>query len=109
MRIPPDAIIAPEKLTHYLLTPRPKDDKSRLLGRIGFSIDAPGVLEAAIRLHASEGDAVMDAQDVYGEHFVLIGKLTGPSGVLNIKSVWVRRVGEDTVRFVTLYPAKEKP
>ena len=107
MKIPPDAIIAPEKITKYLLLPRKQDDKSRLLARFGFSVDTPAVLEAAIRLHASEGEGFLDVTDVYGEHFTVIGKLAGPRGTLSIKSVWVRRFGETAVRFVTLYPAKE--
>jgi len=37
MLIPPDAEIASEKLTHYLLVPKPLDDKSKFLARAGFS------------------------------------------------------------------------
>jgi hypothetical protein len=108
MKIPLDAIIAPAKLTQYLLRLRPRDDKSRLLGRLGFSIDAPDDLEAAIRLHARQGDALLDEQDVYGDHFVVAGHLAGPKGKLFIESVWVRRTGETSIRFVTLKPAREK-
>jgi hypothetical protein len=108
VKIPPDAIIPPQKITDYLLRFRPRNDKSRLLGRIGFAIDAPQTLETAIRLHASEGDAKLDAQDVYGEYFVVNGTLQGPSGALSIESIWIRRSGETTFRFVTLKPAREK-
>ncbi len=108
VKIPPDALIPSEKLTEYLLRPRPRNDKSRLLGRMGFSIDAPDVLETAIRVHALDGEAVLDGQDVYGHHFVLAGNLVGPTYTLLIESVWVRRTGEAIVRFVTLKPAKER-
>jgi hypothetical protein len=108
LKIPPDAIIPREKITEYLLRPRKQDDKSRFLGRLGFSIDAPEVLEAAIRQRASEGEAVMDAKDVYGESFVLTANLTGPRDALAVRSIWIRRAGETAVRFVTLYPAKEQ-
>lgn len=107
MKIPPDAIIPPEKLSAYLLRRREHDDKSGFLERLGFSIDAPGVLEAAIRLHASEGEAIMDGQDEYGDHFALIGRLAGPQGERSIKSIWVWRRDENALRFVTLYPVKE--
>jgi hypothetical protein len=50
MKIPPDAIITPEKLTKYLLVRRVKDDKSGYLARGGFDQSNPQLLEAAIRL-----------------------------------------------------------
>ncbi len=62
---------------------------------------------AAIRLHASQGDAIMVEQDVYGDRFVLAGKLIGPKGEMSIESVWIRRTGESPIRFVTLKPARE--
>ena len=36
MLIPPDAVIDETKFTHYLLVPRPWDDKSGYLGKAGF-------------------------------------------------------------------------
>ncbi len=42
MKLPPNAIIAPRKLSEYLLRWRPEDDKSAFLARAGytsFSID----------------------------------------------------------------------
>ena len=36
MKIPEDAIIPMEKLTAYLLLPRPGDDKSKFLAQAGF-------------------------------------------------------------------------
>jgi hypothetical protein len=109
MKIPPDAIIPPAKLTQYLLRFRTRNDKSRLLGRIGFSIEEPAVLEAAIRLHASQGAATTNRHDLYGDYFVVAGTLAGPKGELFIKSVWVRRAGESAIRFVTLQPVKGEP
>ena len=41
MHIPPDAEIAIEKLTRYLLVPRPLDDKSKFLGQAGFTSANP--------------------------------------------------------------------
>lgn len=49
MHIPLDAEIASEKLTHYLLVPKPLDDKSKFLARAGFTRANPQVLHAAIR------------------------------------------------------------
>ncbi len=109
MRITSDVASIPvEKLTHYLLQFRPRNDKSRLLARIGFSTSAPQLLEAALLRHAAEADAVLDEQDVYGDRFVISGKLVGPIGDLSIHSIWIRKGGESTFHFVTLIPVKEK-
>ena len=107
MKIPPDAIIPQEKMVNYLLRPRKQDDKSRLLIGLGFAIYSPQVLEAAIRLHASGAEAVIDVKDEYGEHFVLTAQLRGLRGAMSMKSVRVRRTGETAIRFVTMYPARE--
>ncbi len=101
-----DAIIDAPKL-EYLLTARKRDDKSRFLRRLGFASNSPRVLEAAIRLHASAGEALMDDQDVYGDRLVVVAELIGPTNSRLVRSVWIRRTGEKTVRFVTLYPVKE--
>ena len=49
MKIPEDAVIPVEKLTKYLLVPRPWDDKSRFLAQAGFDQSNPDALMAAIR------------------------------------------------------------
>jgi hypothetical protein len=109
MRIPPDAIIAAEKLTRYLLAPRSKNDKSRYLARAGFSIKNPEALETAIRALAASFDAVQEDADGYGIDYTVTGDLLGPNGVsLFVKVVWVRRT-DGEFRLVTLKPAKEKP
>lgn len=41
MKLPSDAHIAQEKLTRYLLQPRPEDDKSAFLARAGYTLDNP--------------------------------------------------------------------
>ena len=60
MRIPTDSVIPFEKLTRYLLIPRPWDDKSKFLAQAGFSLDDPMALEIAIRRMAGSFDALED-------------------------------------------------
>lgn len=48
MKLPVDAIIAREKLTQYLLVPRQKNDKSRFLAQVGFTLQNPEALEEAV-------------------------------------------------------------
>lgn len=107
MRIPTDAIIAPEKLSGYLLAWRARNDKSAFLARLGFAPDRPDLLEAAIREHIQRHDAVRDEVSVYGEVFVVDGELVGPIAASPIRSVWIRRSRETVVRFVTLKPRAE--
>ena len=49
MTIPDDAVVPPEKLTRYRLVPRPWDDKSKFLARVGFTAENPDDLMAELR------------------------------------------------------------
>ena len=90
MRIPNDAIIPPEKLTKYLLAPRPWDDKSKFLARAGFSQGNPEILENAIREMAASCEAVEDGSNPYGTFFRVVGLLKGPSGAsLRVVQIWL--------------------
>jgi hypothetical protein len=85
MRIPDDASIPREKLTQYLLMPRPWDDKSKFLALAGFRLDNPNCLEAAIREMAANCEAVEDGANDYGVFFRVDGHLTGPNGASRAK------------------------
>lgn len=104
MKIPPDALIAPAKLTDYLLKPRAEDDKSKYLARGGFRMDAPEVLEAEIRRLTAETEAVRDDVREHGVYYTVTGQIVGPSKVtLTVKLVWLQRV-DGVFCFVTLVP-----
>lgn len=66
MRLPPDLIIGPDKLRHYLLIQRPTDDKSRYLASAGFNRLNPEQLGAAIRELALTSESHEDGRDAYG-------------------------------------------
>jgi hypothetical protein len=91
MKIPPDAVIPPEKLRDYLLAPRTRDDKSRFLAAGGFSRDQWTLLERAIRDLA---DAV-EAQPAripspHGKKWIVDGILAGVSGMDRpVRLVWI--------------------
>ncbi|HEX3127083.1 MAG TPA: hypothetical protein VH394_07115 [Thermoanaerobaculia bacterium] len=109
MRIPPDAIVPMEKLTAYLLVPREWDDKSKFLGRAGFTRDNPHQLLAAIRELAATAEAVEDGSNEYGVFLRAEGALKGPGGVeLTVVTIWLRSSQDGRTRFVTLKPRKEK-
>jgi len=108
MKIPPNAIIAADKITKYLLISRSKSDKSRYLARAGFRLSEPYSLEKAIRELVASVDAVEDTTDVYGTDYNVRGELLGPSGMrLPVVVVWVRQA-DGQFRLVTVKPDKEK-
>jgi hypothetical protein len=105
MRLPADAVIPAEKLSQYLLVPRPWDDKAKFLAQAGFDRERPEMLMHALHELASQGDAVSDGANEYGELFRLDGILVGPNGrQLVVTTIWLRQHVDDQVRFVTLKP-----
>jgi hypothetical protein len=110
MHIPPNAIIPPEKLTRYLLVPRPWDDKSRFLAQAGFSLSDPDRLENAIRQTVAQFEAFEDGTNDYGTFFRVEGDLIGPNGcTLQVVLIWLQWRLDGTHHFVTLKPLKVKP
>jgi len=106
MRIPVDAIIPREKLTEYLLVPKPKNDKSGFLKKAGFTLENPDILEDAIRRLISENEAYLEREDQYGQFYRVEGKLKGPNGILPTITVWIERAIDGEFRFVTLKPSR---
>lgn len=106
MRIPQDAVIAPAKLSEYLLAFRRKSDKSQFLTQAGFTQENPHALTVAIRRMVAENDAVVDRRDQYGVFYRVQGKLQGPEGSLEVITVWIQREIDGRFWFVTLKPAR---
>lgn len=107
MRIPPDqAIIAWSKIVEYLLVFRVADDKSKLLGTIGFTADDPHALEAALRKHIAENEAFVDRINEHGVYYRVEGAMTGPNGKDRmLVTIWIVRSNADgKYYFVTLRP-----
>ena len=106
MKIPDNAVIPDEKLTKYLLAPRPWDDKSKYLGRAGFRLDQPEILRDAIKELAARHEATADGFNDHGTFWRVEGDLIGPSGRLPVVLVWLQWAIDDTLHFVTLKPRK---
>jgi hypothetical protein len=105
--LPSDALIAPAKLTDYLLKLLPASDKSRFLARAGYTPADPARLERDIREQLLPVRAVFVDETDYRWKYEIRGVLVGPNGTaLRVRSFWVvvKRTGE--TRFVTLYPDK---
>ncbi|MGC1722028.1 MAG: DUF6883 domain-containing protein [Isosphaeraceae bacterium] len=105
MKIPEDAVIPVEKLTKYLLVPRPWDDKSRFLAQAGLDQSNPDALMAAIRALAIRAEGSEDESNEYGTFYRLEGSLVGPGGQsLAVVTVWMRWHADRSFHFVTLKP-----
>jgi len=108
MRLPGAAVIPFEKLTDYLLKPRPWDDKSKFLAQAGFTGANPEALHSALQELAKTSEAVLERVNEYGEILRAEGELRGPNGrILGVVTIWIRWHHGSEVRLVTLKPRKE--
>lgn len=109
MKIPVEAVIAPEKLTRYLLIFREEDDKSKFLSMAGFTLDNPDELEAALRTHIQESEAFEQKANLYGVFYEVPGQMNGVNGrILEITSIWLYESATDEFRFITLKGRKSE-
>ncbi len=105
MKLPFDADIPMEKLTHYLLVPLSTSDKSRWLARGGYTSANPHRLAEDLRAQILPLDAEPSRSTRFGESFEICGKLLGPSGVpVAVRTVWLKDPLSGRFRFVTLVP-----
>jgi hypothetical protein len=102
--IPPDAIIAPSKLTQYLLTWRRTNDKSGFLAQAGFGANNADALEIEIRRLTASADAQIDRVNEHGTYYTVSGAISGPNASeLRLRLVWLHRL-DGQFSFVTLIP-----
>jgi hypothetical protein len=109
MKLHADTIIAPAKLTHYLLIFRPVDDKSKFLARAGYSLENWQQLESDIRSQILPLEAMpSDEVNRFGDMYEIRGSLTGPNGwSLRVITIWMIEYATGQTKFITLYPNKE--
>ena len=109
MIIPEDAAIPEEKLTKYLLVPRPWDDKAKFLGQAGFEQENADELMAGIRRMAIGVDASENGANEYGSFYRVEGNLVGPNGQeLPVVTIWLRWHSGGSFHFVTLKPWRKR-
>jgi hypothetical protein len=106
-----DAIIPVDKLRDYLLSTTHPDGRSKAeyLGRLGYSQDAFGQLDADLREQVQSSEAQPGRASRYGQKYEILGPLSGPNGnTAWVRTIWIILTGETAPRLVTLIPA-EKP
>ena len=109
MKLPSDTVIAPEKLTKYLLVQREFDDKSQFLRQAGYTLDNWEQLKADLRLHVLPTEAAVIEQTDYGDLFEIRAALTGPNGkTLFVRTLWMHELRTGVTKFITLYPDKRR-
>jgi hypothetical protein len=101
--------ISPEKVTHYLLVPHARGDKSEFLGRAGFTLEHAGELLDALRARLLPLEATPTKSNFFGQYYETRGQLTGPNGVvLPVRAIWMTERLSGVTKFVTLLPDKRK-
>lgn len=100
------AFVEPTKLASYLLDPNHEEGgpKSRLLKAIGFDLERPDEVEAALLAHG-RADEATEIATPYGMKYHVDGALISPSGrSVRVRTVWQIDTGKSAPRFVTLRP-----
>jgi hypothetical protein len=106
MLLPADAQIASEKLTHYLLVPKARNDKSKWLGRAGYTLDNWQQLEVDLRHQVLTQTAIKDETNLYGDVYRIESEWRGPNGrSLRAITVWMIEHESGQTKFITMYPA----
>jgi hypothetical protein len=109
VKLPADAYIAREEVTHYLLVKRSVGEKSEFLKRAGCTLQTAQQLERDIRTQILTREAVATKNTQYGQHYEIRARLTGPNKItLQVKTVWMREVKTGLTKFITLHPDKEE-
>jgi hypothetical protein len=105
MKLPPDTIIDPRKVTEYLLRPLEENDKSAFLALGGYTLENPERLLHDLRVQLLTRDVEIVGPFEYGVKFAIRGILLGPSGrPLRVIAYWATLEASGETRFLTLYP-----
>jgi hypothetical protein len=105
MKLPPDAVVAYEKVAHYLLVRQDRSDKSAFLALGGYSPSNPDALIAGLTEIRDREDAQLVDENDFGLYYEAVGVLRGPSWVaLRVRTIWLTERLSGTTRFITLIP-----
>ena len=98
-----EIIIDSAKITHYLLIPKEKNDKSKFLKELGYTIENWEELETDIRKIFIENEAIFQKDAPFnGKLFEVKGQLRN----LEVVTIWLLLESPTIFRFITLFPDK---
>ena len=107
MKLPPDSLIFRAKVTHYLLVPQARGDKSQFLQLAGYDSSLADQLINDIRSQVLPCDAVASECTEHGQFFEITCSLTGPNGrILDIRTIWMKEHLSQQTKFITLIPER---
>jgi len=107
LKLHPESVIARAKITHYLLVPLARGDKSGFLKLAGYDAPLADQLVDDIRTQILVCDAVATECTFHGQYFEISCPLTGPNGhILDVRTVWMKEHLSGQTKFITLIPAK---
>jgi hypothetical protein len=102
-----DTVIAPEKVTKYLLVRQARGDKSAFLAKAGYTIANPEQLLDDLRRQVLSQEAVPFRRTKFGQFYEIRTLLIGPNrSTLRIRSIWMREHLSGVTKFITLVPDK---
>ena len=109
MRLPPDATIAEDKLTRYLLLPQARGDKSAFLAQAGYGQENMQHLLRDLRTQILPLEAQRLESNTFGQYYEVRGTLTGPNGMaLMVRTIWMTEHLSGITKFITLIPGKRR-
>jgi hypothetical protein len=106
-----NAVVPPEKLRDYLLSPfHPVGrSKAKFFIELGYRPNEWSVLGRDLHALLLKGEATKSIMTAYGQKYEICGAIKGPSGrSADVVTVWIIRHGESIPRFVTAYPGGKK-
>jgi hypothetical protein len=106
------ALVDRHKVVEYLLRGAHPDNggKARYFTALGFSVEQPERLIAALRALAGAGEVIEVVSSAHGEKYVVEGWLAAQTEETRqrlVRSVWIIDRGSDVPRLVTAYPGRE--
>jgi hypothetical protein len=100
------AVVDAAKVRDYLLSPahRVGSAKARFFTQLGFGAGNWESFRDEL-LRFAEGNAEVAETNRFGQKYVVLGTIEGPTGrAAPVVVVWIVLHGEDAPRFVTAYP-----
>ena len=107
--LPADSLIAKIKITHYLLVPQAKGDKSAFLASAGYDAANADQLIDDIRSQVLPSDAVPLEVTEHGQFYQISCPLAGPNGrTLSIRTIWMKEHLSGHTKLITLIPERSR-
>jgi hypothetical protein len=109
MKLPENTLIASEKLTHYLLTSKKRNDKSQWLSKAGYTHENWRVLKNDLKKLILSTEALPVENAEYGQMYEIRGEISGPNGnSLDVCTIWMTEFATGITKFITMYPDKRR-